>query len=405
MRGLRAALALTLSATAVLVAPGLSAPAYAEGCDPANPQWIEDRPPAFEFFGIDQTRPLSRGADVVVAVVDSGVSIANPHLADVVHPGVNIVESTVPATMDVAGHGTAIASEIAAQEVDGSGVLGIAERATILPVRVYYTEEPREGEPGRLTPESMAAGILWAAEHGANIINVSASTTVNLPALEQAVAVARERGALVVASAGNRSTTDVDEDVLRYPAAYEGVLGVSAVTDAGVWDPAASFASEFVDVAALGMNVDIAYMDAGNCRVPGDGKPSSSFATGYVSAAAALIASRFPDETADQWAYRLMATAMRPEVGARNDQTGWGIIQPYEALTFLDDGTAPGPPSPVHGEATQIQPARPNPDMSPAVDPLDPAKRLVLWWLLGATAFGGLVMLLARMGRSAPRRP
>ena len=121
----------------------------------------------------------------------------------------------------------------------------------------------------------------------------------------------------------------------------------------GAYAADASFASEFVDVVAPGSQVDTTYLDVGDCTLD-DGHPSSSYATGYVSGVAALIASAYPDESPEQWAYRIMVTAMRADPSARTDETGWGEIRPYEALSFIDDGTAPGPDSPSHERREEV---------------------------------------------------
>lgn len=410
MRLGRAALALLLvgagTAGAGLAGVGTAGPAVAQGrpCDPGRVAYIDTPPRAFSLLGVDGTDgawSLSRGEGTVVAVVDSGVNTANAHLGDGVLPGANLVDGGAPATADAVGHGTAVASQIAARPVDGSGLLGVAPAATVLPVRVYYDTD--DGEV--LTPERLAAGIRWSAENGADIINVSASTTVDLPALSEAVASARANGALVVASAGNRGTTEVQTAVPRYPAAYPGVLGVSAVDDLGSWDPSASFAGEHVDVVAPGLNVLAAFHAAGDCIVPGDNRPSSSYATAYVSGVAALVHSRHPEESPDQLAHRLMVTASRSVPGERTDETGWGVVQPYEALAFVDDGSAPGPDSPVHERPPAAPAEVADLDLSEAGDPLARGRQLVTWWLLGGLAFGCLVLLVARMGTSAPRRP
>ena len=200
---------------------------------------------------------------------------------------------------------------------------------------------------------------------------------------------------MVVASAGNRLTTQDTADSPRYPAADDGVLAVTAVNakDA-VTD--ASIHGAHVDVAAPGTDVLTSYFGTGDCMLAGD-KASTSFATAYVSAAAALVAERFPDETPAQWAYRLEVTASRPIVGKRDNRVGWGVIRPYDALAFVDDGTAPGPPS-LSFEAVP-PPHAPKPAIEVGVrqDRLAPAQAVGSWWMLGgASALVG-VLLVSRL--------
>ncbi|HIZ34396.1 MAG TPA: S8 family serine peptidase [Candidatus Ruania gallistercoris] len=365
-------------------------------CSPDQTLWLTREPLAFARMGVAEAQRLSTGDGVVVAVLDSGVAGGNAHLDGVLVGGTNLADGGGGADEDVYGHGTAIAGQVAAQPVDGSGVVGVAPGARIMPVRLFVSDQ----DPP--TPARIAEGIEWAAEHGADIINVSLSTASDDPALARAVRVAQNEGALVVASTGNRGTTENQDATVRYPAAFDGVLGVAAVDQSGAYAADASFASEFVDVVAPGSQVDTTYLDVGDCTLD-DGHPSSSYATGYVSGVAALIASAYPDESPEQWAYRIMVTAMRADPSARTDETGWGEIRPYEALSFIDDGTAPGPDSPSHERREEV-----NEDPEPLTiadvqDPWADDRRVVTWVLLGTLAVSLVALVLGRMG-SAPRR-
>lgn len=248
----------------------------------------------------------------------------------------------------------------------------------------------------------MAAGIRHAVENGARIVNVSLSSTTDDPELRAAVAAAAERGALVVASAGNRNTTQATQDSPRYPAAYPGVLGVAAVdADDRVTDD--SIHGAHVDVAAPGTDVLTTFHAAGDCVLGGAVSPS--FATAYVSAAAALVAEAYPAETPDQWAHRLMATASRTQAGERDDLVGWGVVRPAEALTFVDDGTVPGPASPLH-EPVEVPRPDPEPvDLSSREDVLGGAQEASSWWLLGAAVAVVGAVLAAQLRRRVRRRP
>lgn len=400
-----AALALLLGLVLGLAGgPGSQAPAAraqvpGQQCDPEDPQFVTQAPPAFQALGLDRAHTYSQGAGVTVAVVDSGVHAQNEHLQDVVTDGVNVVDADDPYDRDAHSHGTAVAGIIAARPVEGSAVLGVAPEAMIQSVRVYYAETERaEEEDVHPTPRRIADGINWAASNGAQVINVSMSTDEDLPQLRAAVEQAQDNGALVVASAGNRtSAANQDATAPRYPAAYEGVLGVSAVDQAGVWHALASFEQPYVDVAGPGQHVPTSWLFAGDCILsPGEEAPSSSWATAYVSGAAALVAARFPDESPEQWAHRLQATATRAATDEPDDRLGWGIIQPVAALQFIDDGTAPGPPSPVHGPAEPRPAPTADLDLVEYPDPMAPAQQLTRWWLVGAAALIVLALLYSR---------
>ena len=135
---------------------------------------------------------------------------------------------------DTTGHGTAIAGQIAAQPVDGSGVVGLAPDARLLSVRVFRSNQQQDKDKGfGPTSQRIADGIHWAADNGADIINVSISQETDSPDLRAAVEHASAVGALVVASGGNRASDPDAKDGARYPAGYEQVLGVSAADASG----------------------------------------------------------------------------------------------------------------------------------------------------------------------------
>ncbi|MCU1433125.1 MAG: peptidase and in kexin sedolisin [Actinotalea sp.] len=367
-------------------------------CDPDVEAKIPERPSGLLRLGADDAWRLATGDGVVVAVVDSGVDARNDHFAGgVVLPGTDVVgQGGDPAGLtDLHGHGTAVAGVIAARLIEGSGVEGLAPGSLILPVRVYHstTEQAVEAGVGVQTGR-IAEGVRWAAEHGAEIISISLSSTHDDPELAEAVRLATERGALVVASAGNRTTTEETEDSPRYPAAYPDVLAVTAVDDLDRVTQD-SVHGPHVDVAAPGTNVLTTYFDAGDCQLGGE--VSASYATAYVSAAAALVAERFPEETPQQWAHRLEATAVRARVDARDDLVGWGVVRPAAALAFVDDGTAPGPPSPVHPAPVVVPDPPADLGIGETPDLLAPAQTVSAWWLLAGVAVTVGALLASRL--------
>lgn len=406
-RAVRFAAAATLVAGgAALVPVATPIPAAAQAaqeCDVDNPRKYTDEIPAFDALGIEDAWAYSTGAGVTVAVVDSGVVAANDHFDGALTEGVNVVRENDSANNAVDPHGTAAAGIIAARPIPDSSVVGVAPGASISSVRVFYAEtDQARDENVHPTAGRLAEGIAWAAQSGAQIINVSISTTNDTDELREAVQEAQAAGALVVASAGNRASATNTENVPRYPAAYDGVLGVSAVDVAGLWIPEASFASEFVDVAAPGQHVPTAFLGADDCVFEaGDGLPSSSWATAYVSGAAALVAAKYPEESADQWAYRLEVTATRASTGDRDEQVGWGIVRPVAALQFVDDGSARGPDSPVYGPAVVEEQPRPELDLVSHPDPMAPAKLVTRWALVAGVVLSTLALLTGRLRQSA----
>ncbi len=277
------------------------------------------------------------GEGVLVAVVDSGVDASHPDLKGRVERGYDFVEDDED-TSDAYGHGTHVAGIIAAAGDNGEGIAGLAWRARVLPVRVldgsgygYYSD--------------IIAGIRYAADHGARIINLSLGGGAQSQALQEAVDYARSKGCLLVAAAGNSGL-----ESLSYPAACEGVVGVGAAdTD----DRPASFSNrgDALDLIAPGVAIYSAYVGNRYASLSG-----TSMAAPQVSGALALLLSREPGLGVSQAEARLTAGARDLcEVGW-DPYSGWGMLRVDELLGLKvkpsdgsDDGlyfaegyTAPG---------------------------------------------------------------
>lgn len=374
-----------------------SVPAHAESDDPCDTgsRWVAAEPSAFQQLGVRHAWTLSDGR-VRVAVVDSGVNADNPHLRGRLERGTAVFGSG-GATTDVYGSGTAIASQIAAAPVEGSGLEGVAPKAQIIPVRVFESTANGSVTP---TADRLAKGIEWASSQGVKVIVVGQATLTDSAALRSAVAKATKAGALVVAAAGDASLRSNDQQtgpVPTYPGAYPEVLGVTAVDSQGN-ATAASLAGPGVDLAAPGMSV-LAAHGKGDC-VMSASQPSTALAAGYAGGLAALVAAAHPKETPAQWQYRLLATALRPTPATRNNATGWGIIAAYPAINFVNDGTRPGPDNPQFPKS-RATPAPPTPLPEPPSQAALPTSLIVTALGLGAVAVvaGGLLV-----GRLAPRR-
>jgi membrane-anchored mycosin MYCP len=332
-------IALVLAFPLGVVVPSV-AEAADQSCNAAKTNYIDQTPAVFTQLGIAGAQRLSDGG-VRVAVIDSGVDSGNAHLKGVVVAGKSYVGSG-DGRADSVGQGTALAGQIAAQEVKGSGVVGIATKATIVPVQVYDSEQT-----GKPSAANTATAIRWAAQEGkASIIVVSdtLSTTTDSPALKSAVSAATTRGALVVAAAGDVTNTESDDPVVRFPAGYDEVLSVTALgADGNIASNAQG--GTHVGLAAPGAQVLTAFRAAGDCMF-GASQASTTYAAGYAAGIAALVAAAHPQETPADWRYRLLATALRPTTDQRNNTTGWGVIAPYDAINFINDGTRLGPANP-----------------------------------------------------------
>ncbi len=261
----------------------------------------------------------TRGAGVTVAVVDSGVD-ANPQFGNRVIAGPDLVAGAkpgIPPGADCVGHGTAVASIIAAAPMNGVSFTGVAPAARILSVKISGTDT----FPTSATPR----GIMDAVQFGADVINLSLATPDDVPALRQAVAYALKHNVVVVAAAGN----DLPQQGTGpfYPAAYPGVLAVGAAGPGGALAPFSDQRTP-VAVTAPGVHVTTAYPGTFPDAYDPD-ESGTSFAAAYVSGVVALVRAAHPGLNPAQVVARIEATAR----GSAGPGTGHGLVDPVRAVT------------------------------------------------------------------------
>lgn len=216
--------------------------AVAIGPDPLRPQqWAHD------VLNVSTAWKDADGNGVTVAVVDTGVQGNHPDLSGKVLPGRDFVDNDSNA-MDENGHGTHVAGIVAASSNNRIGIAGMTRRAKILPVRVL--DANGDGDTG-----AVAAGIAWAVNHGANVINLSLAGTESDDAMRTAIAYAVSKNVVVVAAAGNSGCSNdglSDESLPAiYPAAYPDVIAVASI-DRNQAVSSFSSCGSWVDVAAPG---------------------------------------------------------------------------------------------------------------------------------------------------------
>ena len=153
--------------------------------------------------------------DTIIAIVDTGVDEDQPDLRGRVMRGWDFHNNDAR-PRDDNGHGTAVAGVAAAAGNDHVGIAGLCWHCRIMPVKVLNAN-------GSGSHSNIAAGITWAADHGADVINLSLATMTHTTVMADAVAYARRRGAVVVAAAGNEGSKRK-----FYPAALSGVISVAA---------------------------------------------------------------------------------------------------------------------------------------------------------------------------------
>jgi len=379
--GLAASLAVIAGPTMGYAAPACPAP-------PPPSASVTDPPWPQRQYGLDRLAGLADGAGVLVAVVDSGVDSGHPQLAGAVQPGVDLLDAGGDGRLDCVGHGTAVASIIAARKTAGVAFRGIAPAAAVLPVRVSERVDTPGTGPGRTVPNSgVATAVRTAVDRGARIVNLSLTIDRDDPALRDAVRYAVSRDVVLIAAAGNRYELG---NPRPYPASYDGVIGVGAVQPDGARVPQ-SQTGDHVDLVAPGGEVIAAARGRGHARYTG-----TSFAAAFVTGTAALVRQYHPSLTAAQVAQRLSATA-DPATGGGAAGYGAGVVNPYRAVTGrLDAGPYP-----------QFTPFRAaaggHPDGAAAVATRQRSRAFVLA-AAGAVAAALILLLASALPRGARRR-
>jgi type VII secretion-associated serine protease mycosin len=323
-------------------------------CGPVVTQPLAEPPWPLARLRPDLAWPLSRGAGVTVAVIDSGVSPDHASLRAKVLPGVDFVPGGGGSGQcDESGHGTLIAGIIAGRDDVSAGFVfhGMAPDAMIVPVRVLGDEKRSFDDdlPGRI-----ATAVRWAVDSGgAGVINLSL-TTAPTPSLADAIAYALGRGVVVVAAAGNQGgAAQPDQPV--YPAAYDGVIAVASV-DAQDEHVSTSDTGSYVDIAAPGVRIAGPAPAGGGYVFTEDG--GTSFAAAYVSGLAALIRAHDRRLTPAQVTQRIIETADHP-AQRWNNEVGYGVIDPVRAVGSLPPA-ALAVPAPAQRVAVPVPQAGPN---------------------------------------------
>ena len=342
--------------------------------------------------------PLAQGAGVTVAVLDTGVQASTPDLRGAVLPGGDFTGRHTNGETDGNGHGTMMSVLIAGQG-EGTGVVGVAPKAKILPVVV-------SAAPSGVTadPAAIAAGITYAANHGARVIDIpqeqpSASASGCDAAVQAAVAYALSRNAVVVAAAGDTGLIGTRPSE---PASCAGVLAVSAVQpNRSLWPQATR--QPYIAVANPGADL----VTSGRDGQLVTGVSGTDAASALAAGAVALIRSRYPAMPWYQVIQRVTGTALAAGGRVPNDSFGYGLFRLSEAVNAAAYPVPASAPNPVYARylAWLATPAGQS-----AARPLSasregtgksgrPAHGMLLAMLALAVAAMGTVVLAARRKR------
>ena len=243
---------------------------YAASYTPDDPRFGEQW--GLRKTGFESAWSSTRGSRVRIAIVDTGAAVGHPDLKSKVASQYDFRDDDGKVE-DRNGHGTHVAGIAAAVTGNGRGVAGGCPTCKLLVAKVL-------GSDGMGRAADIAEGIIWSADKGAKVINVSIGGERNSRTLKKAIGYATRKGAVVVAAAGNNNT-----NTLEYPAAYPAVIAVAATNERDRRYSLSNYGA-WVDVAAPGIDI--------LSTVPGgyDTLNGTSMATPHVSALAGLLASQ-----------------------------------------------------------------------------------------------------------------
>ena len=266
---------------------------------------------------------ITKGANgVVVAVCDTGVDASHPDLsANLSLPGYNTADGSAN-TAPVAEHGTAVAGIIDAAGNNGIGGAGVAWNVKVLPVRVSNNAD------GSAWCSNMAAGIEWASDHGAKVINLSYDITGCPRTIDAAAQYAKGKGAITFVAAGNGG---LNLSGTSFPATHAFLL-VGATDNSG---QRATFSNYGPPIDLVAPGVSIYAPLPGNTYAYGTG---TSFSAPISAGIAALLLSLSSAWTPDQIRVFMLATAQ--PAGLTN---GYGQVDAYASLSAAKAVLAGGP--------------------------------------------------------------
>ncbi|MBL6965444.1 MAG: S8 family serine peptidase [Anaerolineales bacterium] len=339
------------------VAEVLDAPDAQLLAAPTDPHYISGDQYGIDAIQLPAAWDIATGTSVIVAVLDSGIDLDHPDLIANLIAGYNAINPLTLPQDEVDSHGTHVAGVIGAVTNNGIGIAGSAPAVSIMPVKVC--------DATGCEWDWVSAGIIWAVDNGADIINMSLGgvSVAPDPGLVAAVDYAYNNGVTLVAAAGNCDDGDDDGECdswwVNYPALLPNVISVAAVDDTNTtadfssfWtdptvDPVKPEGHMGVDISAPGVGIWSTVWDNDYAGVNWDG---TSMATPFVSGVAALLASLPQFDTPAKIREALLSTARDLGPAGWDEDYGFGLVQAYDALLYVPPVIPPDPivpPAPV----------------------------------------------------------
>jgi len=310
-----------------------------------NDKYFKDQY-ALEEMQVPEAWSYSKGKDMVIAVIDTGVSLSHADLKNRVVPGYDALSlreggttgdvSSLNYVFSTYKHGSHVAGIIAAEANNGQGIAGVAPEAKIMPIKIY--PDVADIISSILAPDPdanqtiisvLADGVVWAADHGAHVINMSLSVSEQSATLERAVKYALDKNVSVVVAAGNDRQNG---NARNHLAAIPGVIGVGA-TDLNNNVALFSNSGDYVSIAAPGQDIISTVPSFLKFR-PYVQMSGTSMAAPQVAGLAALLRSKFGTTATPAWIkQRLESTATDRGAAGRDDLYGHGLVNALKALS------------------------------------------------------------------------
>lgn len=276
---------------------------------------------AIQMMNVEEAWQYTEGSSAVtVAIIDSGIDTSHPEFTGRISSlsyNSRTEQVGLSYVVDDTGHGTAVAGVIGAIKDNNIGIAGIVQNAKLMVIKANNHDDPLTpaNEAEYFDDSSIISGIYYAADHGANVINLSLGGADKNNLTQSAITYARGKGVIVVAAAGNDGTSD-----LVYPASYDGVISVSAVNDNKDISTYSNYGSK-IDLAAPGDYIVTTTLNGGYSSVSG-----TSFASPQVAGVAALLISYYTEESSDTIINRLTRGAVDDGTPGWDQYYGYGIV-------------------------------------------------------------------------------
>ena len=265
------------------------------------------------------------GQQIIIAVIDSGIDLNHPDLVGRLISGYDFANQD-GTPEDDSGHGTKVSGIIGATGDNGTGIAGVAwdVNIAIMPVKFMKVNE------GKTTGNLSDAidSIYYAVDNGAKIINASWGFYESSKSLNEAIAYAKSKGVLFVASAGNSGQDNDKKDHFPSNCSLDNVIAVGAMDSSGSMASFSNYGQKSVDIMAPGVGITTTTINSGYVSYAS----GTSFATPFVAGIAAMVLSQSPEMGYSSLRQAILDSATKvPTVGSSMVATG-GCVNAYEAL-------------------------------------------------------------------------